>query len=252
MIKSNILIKKKHLPYQLLISFFSLFFGTTVVLGEYKPNKKPSTPKTPTTTTGTRGGCNEKNQTTLTALAPQSQIGQTVSQFPTFSWFVPNSKPLPMEFRLYKYDASNQPQLIEKVKMQSKPGIMQRSLSRDHPGLSINQTYRWQVVIFCNPNRPSTALVTEALVKVVEINPTLKKQLDTTNDAFEKAELFAKSNFWYDALGESFENSNKESVNNYHLSLLEKLANLEKAPQKKRIQNIIVNQRKLLLPDIRW
>jgi hypothetical protein len=245
MIKSNILIKKKHLPYQLLISFFSLFFGTTIVLGEYKPNTKPSTPKTPTTTTGTRGGCNEKNQTTLTALAPQSQIGQTVSQFPAFFWFVPNSKPLPMEFRLYKYDASNQPQLIEKVKMQSKPGIMQRSLSRDQPGLSINQTYRWQVIIFCNPNRPSNALVTEALVKVVKINPTLQKQLDHTNDPYKKAELLAKSNFWYDALDQSFKKSNKESVKNYQLNLLENLASLENPTQKKQIQNIITSQRKL-------
>jgi hypothetical protein len=122
--------------------------------------------------------------------------------------------------------------------MQSKSGIMQRSLSRNHPGLSINQTYRWQVIIFCNPNRPSTALVTEALVKVVQINPTLKKQLATTNDPLEKAELLAKSNFWYDALDESFKNSNKKLVKNYQLNLLENLASLEETSQKKRIQNI--------------
>jgi Domain of Unknown Function (DUF928) len=243
--KLNILIRKKYLLYPLLIVFFSLFFEITIAKAKYKPNTNTTSPKSPTTTTGTRGGCNEQTPTTLTALAPQSQIGQTVSQFPTFSWFVPDSQPLPMEFRLYKYDASNRPQLIEKVKMQSKPGIMQRSLSRDHPGLSINQTYRWQVVIFCNPNRPSTALVTEALVKVIEINPTLKKQVSTTNNALEKVELFAKSNFWYDALGESFKNSNKESVKNHQLNLLENLASLENPPQKKQIQNIIASQRKL-------
>ncbi|MGL6338617.1 MAG: DUF928 domain-containing protein [Waterburya sp.] len=243
----NLLIRKRHLLYQLLISFFSLFLQITIALGEYKPNSKPSAPKSPTTATGTRGGCHGKNTTTLTAFAPQTNIGQTVSQFPTFSWFVPDSQPLPMEFRLYKYDddASNQPQLIKKVKMVSKPGIMQLSLSQNHPGLAINQTYRWQVIIFCNPNRPSTALVTEAIIKVVKISPNLKQRLATTKNTLEKAELFAKSNFWYDALAEGFKNSSKQLGKNQQLKLLETLASLEKSPQKEQILNIINNQKNI-------
>lgn len=237
--KLNLFIKKRYLLYQLLISFLSLFLQITTATGEYKPNPKPSAPKTPTTTAGTRGGCQEKSTTTLTALARQTHTGQTVSQFPTFSWFVPDSQPLPMEFRLYKYDSQQRSQLIEKVKMASKPGIMQYSLPSDRPGLAINQTYRWQVVIFCNPNRPSTALVTEAIVKVVEISPNLKQRLATTNNTLAKAELFAKSNFWYDALAEGFKDSDRQ------LRLLEILASSEASPQKEQIQKIIDNQRKI-------
>ncbi|MEY2832118.1 MAG: hypothetical protein RLZZ574_1376 [Cyanobacteriota bacterium] len=221
--------------------------------GEYKPNPKPSAPKAATTTTGTRGGCHQKSTNTLTALAPQTDIGQTVSQFPTFSWFVPDSQPLPMEFRLYQYDSQQRSrsgggassQLIEKVKMVSKPGIMQHSLPRDRPGLAINQTYRWQIVIFCNPNRPSTALVTEAIVKVVEVSPNLKQKLSTTNNTLTKAELFAKSNFWYDALAEGFKDSNQQLNKNQQLKLLEILASLETSPQTEQIQNIIDNQKKI-------
>jgi hypothetical protein len=217
----------------------------TTATGGYKPNPKPSAPKSPTTTTGTRGGCHDNSTTTLTAFAPQTNIGQTVSQFPTFSWFVPDSQPLPMEFRLYKYDSQGRSQLSEKVKMISKPGIMQRSLPRDRSGLAINQTYRWQVVLFCNPNRPSSALVTEAIVKVVEISPNLKQRLATTNNTLEKAELFAKSNFWYDALAEGFKDSSEQLNKNQQLRLLEILASLETSPQKEQIQNIIDNQRKI-------
>lgn len=243
--KLNLVIKKRHLLYQLLISFFSLLFQITAALGEYKPNPKPSAPKSATTTTGTRGGCHEKTATTLTAIAPQTNTGQTVSQFPTFTWFVPDSKSLPMEFRLYKYESSDRSQLVEKVKLRSQPGIMQHSLSQDRPGLSVNQTYRWQVIIFCNPNRPSTALVTEAIVKVVGMNPNLKQRLFTTNNTLEKAELFAKSHFWYDALAEGFKNSNERSSKNQQLRILEDLATLEKQPQKEQLQNIIDNQRRI-------
>jgi hypothetical protein len=253
--KLNLLIKikKRHLLYQLLIAFLGLFLQMTLAWGGYKPNPKPSAPKSPTTTTGTRGGCHDKSTTTLTAFAPQTNIGQTVSQFPTFSWFVPDSQPLPMEFRLYKYDSQGRSpsgggassQLIEKVKMISQPGIMQHSLPRDRSGLAINQTYRWQVVIFCNPNRPSSALVTEAIVKVVEISPKLKQKLATTNKTLEKAELFAKSNFWYDALAEGFKDSSEQLNKNQQLRLLEILASLETSPQTEQIQNIIDNQRKI-------
>jgi Domain of Unknown Function (DUF928) len=245
MMRLNLLIKKRYLPYQLLISFLSLFFQMATATGEYKPNPEPSAPKTTTTTTGTRGGCHQKSTNTLTALAPQTDIGQTVSQFPTFSWFVPDSQPLPMEFRLYQYDGQERSQLIEKVKMVSKPGIMQHSLPRDRPGLAVNQTYRWQVVIFCNPNRPSTALVTEAIVKVVEISPNFQQKLATTNNTLTKAELFAKSNFWYDALAEGLKNSSKQLSKNQQLRLLEILANSETSPQTEQIQNIIDNQRKI-------
>jgi hypothetical protein len=241
----NFSIKKRYLLYQLLISFLSLFFQMTTATGEYKPNSKPSAPKSPTTTTGTRGGCDEKSTTTLTAFAPQTHTGQTVSQFPTFSWFVPNSQPLPLEFRLYKNDSQGRSQLIKKVKMVSKPGIMEHSLPRDRPSLAINQTYRWQVVIFCNPNRPSTALVTEAIVKVVEISPNLKQRLATTNNTLEKAELFARSNFWYDALAEGFKDSSEQLSKNQKLRLLEILASSETSPQKEQIQHIIDNQRKI-------
>lgn len=254
-IRLTILPKKKHLLYLFLVSFvFSLFFGITIALGAYKPPSKPSSPKIPTTTTGTRGGCQKDNEESLTALAPQVHTGQTVSQYPTFTWFIPDSQPFSMEFRLYKYkyDSSdpkaseaNRPQLVEKVKLPSKPGIMQHSLPRDRPGLSIGQTYRWQVVIFCDPNRPSSAIATEALVQIVEIPPALKKHLSITNDRTKKANLFAKSSFWYDAFAEVSQNSSNQSINNYKFDLLEDLASLEKTPQKEQIQNIVKNQRRI-------
>jgi hypothetical protein len=244
----TILTKKKHLLYLFLISFvFSLL---TVALGAYKPPSKPSAPKSPTTTTGTRGGCQENNKTSLTALAPQIHIGQTVSQYPTFTWFVPDSQPFPMEFRLYNYDSSDRPQLIEKVKLPSKPGIMQYSLSPRRPGLAVGQTYRWQVVIFCDPNRPSSAVATEALVQVVEIAPALRQQLSMANDPIKKSNLLAKFGFWYDAFAEVSQNSNNQSIKNYKFDLLEDLASLEKTPQKEQIQNIVANQSRITWTQI--
>jgi hypothetical protein len=247
--KLKALVKKKHLAYRLLNGFvLGLSLATTTVaLGAYKPPSQPSYPKTPTTTTGTRGGCEEKTETILTSLAPQTHVGQTVSPYPTFAWFVPDSQPLLMEFRLYKYDSGDRPQLVEKVKLQTVPGIMQRSLSRDRPGLSVGQNYRWQVVIFCNPNRPSTALVTEAEVEVVEMPQAFKTALSTTNNLLERAKLYAESGFWYDAFAEVLKSRRKAVTKEYKLNLLEDLAKLEEAGEKERIQLIIENQRQQAL-----
>jgi hypothetical protein len=245
MMKLNVLFHKKHLASKFLSGFvLSLSLATaTVALGAYKPPSKPSFPKSPTTTTGTRGGCEENTQTTLTALTPQIHVGQTVSPYPTFAWFVPDFNPLPMEFRLYKYDSSDRPQLIEKVKLQTSPGIMQRSLSRDKPGLLVGQNYRWQIVIFCNPNSPSSALVTEAEVKRVKMPQNLEQALSTANNSLERSNLYAESGLWYDAFAEVLKSQINTSTKEYKLKLLEDLANLETTAEKERIKLILDSQR---------
>jgi hypothetical protein len=246
LMKLNFLVKKRNLVYKLLSGFvLSLSLATmTVALGAYKPPSKPSFPKSPTTTTGTRGGCEEKTDMTLTALTPQTYVGQTVSAYPTFAWFVPDFQPLPMEFRLYKYDFSGHPQLIEKVKLQTSPGIMQRTLPRNRPGLLVGQNYLWQVVIFCNPNRPSSALVTEAEIEIVEKPQNLKQALSATNKPLERANLYAELGLWYDAFAEVLKNRKNPLTKEYKLKLLEDLARFENTAEKERIRLIIDSQRR--------
>lgn len=228
------------------LAMISLSWATmTVAQPKYTPNPNSPPPKEPTDSTGSRGGCAGDTETKLTALAPQSHVGQTGSTHPTFAWFVPDSQPYPIIFQLYEYDANSNRQLIETINLQSSPGIMTLSLPEEESGLSVGKRYRWQVVILCNPNYPSSALVAEAEIDVVEMPSALKMALAATTDPIERTELYASKGLWYNAFGEVLE-SEKGRTREFTLRLLETLVELENSEaveygreQGKRLNQII-------------
>lgn len=174
---------------------------------------------------GRRGGC-AGDTTTLTVLAPQTHVGQTTSTHPTLAWFVPTDQPMPIELQIYQYGTGTTQTLVKRVNLQSTPGIMQWTLPVDETGLVVGQQYRWQVVLFCNPNRPSSALVAQAELQVVEEPELLRSALASANQPLDRAQQFADAGFWYDALRETLTAPTIE-LTNYQASLLNSLATLE-------------------------
>ncbi|MGB3615376.1 MAG: DUF928 domain-containing protein, partial [Elainellaceae cyanobacterium] len=107
-------------------------------------------------------------------------------------------------------------------------GVTTVSLSETDFSLTPNTTYSWQVVVVCNPNRPSESLIAEANVAVVETPDTLHNALNAADNASDRARLYAEAGFWYDALEETLVGgtSAEESI---QLVLLEDLAAIESA-----------------------
>lgn len=210
----------------------------TGALAEYKPPANQNPPSSRTTSTVARsGGCQGQGGTTLTALAPNSHVGQTSSPRPTFAWFVPDSQSYPLEFRLYQYEPSGDRTKIQAINLQSQPGIMTLSLPEAQLELTVGQRYRWQVVLLCNPNRPSEALVAEADIDVVEMPSALAGELAAKHNSLEKAALYAESGLWYDALGEALQPTARTTLQ----SLLVDLASIEApgSPQSDRLSQIV-------------
>lgn len=195
-------------------------------LADYVPPSEPSSPQESTSSTGRRGGCDGEAETELTALAPQSYVGQTISTHPTFAWFVPDSQPFQVEFRLFEYSSGHR-QPIQDVDLQSSPGIMTWSMPPEQPGLTVGQRYFWQVVVHCNPNRPSSALVAGAELEVVEILADLEMELGTASDGLTRARLYGEAGLWYDAFNEVLAAGQSAAARDARLSLLDDLANLE-------------------------
>ena len=92
---------------------------TTTAVAKYNPPPDQRPPGGYTTSSGSRGVCGVSGGTPLTVLAPQKHVGQTTSTHPTFAWFVPDYKPLPMEFILYQYNPGSAPKLVHKIELQS-------------------------------------------------------------------------------------------------------------------------------------
>ncbi|NEO82490.1 DUF928 domain-containing protein [Moorena sp. SIO4G3] len=244
--------------HRLTIGVVSLFLGmTTVALADYKPPDPPSRPKEPTIISGTRGGCSKNGKAKLTTLAPQEHIGQTVSTHPTFAWFVPDAESLPMKFQLYQVyqdDVNENHQLIQNIELQTTPGIMTHSLSQDELGLSVGQRYFWQVVIICEPNHPSSAIVAQGYIDVVQESPDLKIALAAATNPVDRANIYADRGFWYDGFGEVVGSGDDARHRELKLNLLTDLAKIEAsgnshyASQKsERIKQILEIERKARL-----
>lgn len=198
---------------------------TTTVLAAYNPPKKPSRPNGPVSSNSTRtDGCSGTTETSLTASAPISHFGQTVSQQPIFAWFVPDTKAYPMEFSLYEYSASGKGKEIKSFDFQSQPGIMKFSIPKDKFNFSVGKKYLWQIALLCDTNNPAKDLYTELVIEVVPMPINLASQITQTTNSIERARIYGEAGFWYDALAETLKiPQNKE----FTLKLLEKLGVLE-------------------------
>lgn len=202
------------------ISIISLVLASSnIVFAGYKPPRGQRSPTTRTTTTGSRGGCETNGEASLKVLAPQKHVGQTASTHPTFAWFVPGSKPLPMEFRLYQYNAQGEPQLQRQFQMQSKYGIMTLALPKNQPGLEVGKRYLWQVAILCDSHQPANNLVAMAEIDVIK----MPAQVRFVRNAHANINMLAEAGLWYDALGEALKRGQKDAV----LELMNNLATLE-------------------------
>jgi hypothetical protein len=169
-----------------LLSLMSLSLYTPIAEAKYRP-KKVGRYKGPTIPTGTRGSCDEsKSADRLTPIAPLSHIGQTANPSPNLTWFVPDQKTYPMIIRLW-----NDRNIVWETPLQSQPGLMTQTLPI---ALAPNKIYRWQVVLICNPKRPSQNQVVEIPITYLPLKLTPALTPTAQIAQLSEAEL------WYDAL----------------------------------------------------
>ncbi|NET11120.1 MAG: DUF928 domain-containing protein, partial [Symploca sp. SIO2B6] len=105
-------------------------------------------------------------------------------------------------------------------------GISTVDLSETDVQLEPNTFYRWQVVVVCDPNRPSESIVAEADILVVDPPTALTSTLAATPDPTRQVDIYGIEGFWYDAMGDAialYEVGGKEA----QLALLEDLAMIE-------------------------
>lgn len=177
----------------------------------------------------------------LTVLASQNKMGRTISRHPTFAWFVPpDSASKQTIFTMYELVPGGKFKEVRTMSLQSSPGVMKVSpLSESEPGLDVGKEYSWQVVILCNPDSPSSALVDGGKIQVVEMPPTLQSQLDNAVNSAEKANIYAEAGLWYDALAEALKLAEPSKLGDVGSALLKDLAKREAAETPpERIKNL--------------
>jgi hypothetical protein len=164
----------------------------------------------------------------LTLLAPQNHLGQTISRRPTFAWFLRGSGSFEVKFAIYELLQGGDLKEIYTNSFQSSSGIMKlASFSKDELGMEMGKDYFWRVIVYCEPGKPSIGFDEWASIKVVEMPPALPSQLDEAATSAEKANIYAEAGLWYDALSEALNLTQASQLGELGSALLEDLAGWE-------------------------
>lgn len=208
-------------------------------LGEKLPNQwefsPPSAPTNPVPTNregaATRGGQQEclQGSESLTALVPASGVGETAAEYPTFSWYMPQTSASAMEFVLrdakgndiYKshyalasfaaYPGSsaalsrigriNSTSPTPRVDRVSASRIMSLTLPAfaNLSPLEIGQEYSWSLALICDPNERAKDIIVGGAIKRVTSNPSLSGRIQQATPE-ERVALYADARLWYETL----------------------------------------------------
>ena len=154
---------------------------------------------------GTRGDCTD-NARKLTAIVPQ-EMGETISEYPTFSWALPETQATSAEFLLI--DPTTNTEIYKtSFPVTGQAGIISIAIPKETnvQPLALNKDYKWQFAVTCD--KPESSLesmgdnshnaTTEGLIRRVEASAQLKRQIKGQSPA-EQAAIYAREGIWFDA-----------------------------------------------------
>ncbi|MEG4205649.1 DUF928 domain-containing protein [Microcoleus sp. Pol7_A1] len=149
---------------------------------------------------GTRGLECPTATAALTALIPQSTMGQTISAKPTFFYYLPVALDKTVEFEL----ADERDKTLYKKSFRmvtSRAGIVSVSLGSDDnsPALEVGKNYQWYFTIKCNPKNTTDDVLVSGWINRTALAPNVKTQLDRSLDRA-KLSIFAQQSLWYEYL----------------------------------------------------
>ena len=190
------------------------------VFAGYTPPSDARIPRSDHTGGGVRGCGGE-----IAALAPRLQsVGYSLSNRPTFVWYVLSDEVQPIEFHLYRYqpDGALEEVFINAIG-QSTQGYMAYTLPSDQADLQVGETYLWQVMLYCDQNLEEIDAWSTADIEVVAPASELA---GLPNDPLQRAQAYAQSGYWYEAIAAVY-NTTSPEAKTFRQSLLLDLAEVE-------------------------
>ncbi|MFB2772530.1 DUF928 domain-containing protein [Pelatocladus sp. BLCC-F211] len=136
----------------------------------------------------------------MTALVPPTNIGLTISERPTFWFYIPYqpTSTNPVEFLLL--NENNKEAYKTTLQLTNTPGIISITLPQNSPALESGKKYNWVLSFICDPENRLKDTFVKGYIERVSINSNLKNQLERVSTPREQILLFAENSLWYDAL----------------------------------------------------
>lgn len=135
---------------------------------------------------GVRGDdCVAVDTSELSALIPTNNVWTTLSEQPTFLWYVPGTKAKTAEFVILDRNDEEIHQKILDLSKDNTGTIIQETLPED-VSLVPGEVYTWQFSLICNPRRRSGDIFIEGWIEQVDFQDR-DAELDELKTNLEKA-----------------------------------------------------------------
>ena len=138
----------------------------------------------------------------LAALIPQSNVGKTLEERPTFWFYLPFGRsPQVQTARFMLLDESLNPVLPAPIPVTMPPegGIVSFQLPETVPPLQVGQSYNWHFSVICNTDVPSANPRLSGWVERVAPPVDLNRQLANTLPQNQHT-VYAASDLWFDTI----------------------------------------------------
>lgn len=137
--------------------------------------------------------------TPLTALVPDNNLGLTITDSPTFWFFVPRLPATARSGEFVLQDEKHNDVYRTPFRLPEKPGVVSIRLpSSPQSSLKRDQMYRWYFQIYCQPQTTSVYFWVEGWVKQVALNSSLESQLEAAKPR--EYITYAENGIWHEAV----------------------------------------------------
>ncbi len=146
-----------------------------------------------------RGGCASSNQLSLTALVPKTKVGRTISDYPTFFFYLPQTEAQLAEFILL--DQSGNQIYKQTLTISNLSGTIGISIpaNKNVPPLEVGKSYTWNFTVICDAQDRSSDQMEIGTVRRVELSADIRSELEKA-DPRQKTVIYAQNGIWQDAL----------------------------------------------------
>ncbi|MDQ2099432.1 MAG: DUF928 domain-containing protein [Tychonema bourrellyi B0820] len=141
----------------------------------------------------------EKGKIKLTPLVPKNKIGRTVSEYPVFFFYLPQTDAKQAEFIL---EDENRQQIYQTtLNINNSSGVIRVSIptNKNVSPLQIDKNYTWSIALICDDIDRSADVLEKGIVRRVELSADIRSQLQKADPRL-KAVIYAQTGIWQDAL----------------------------------------------------
>jgi hypothetical protein len=145
------------------------------------------------------GNCENFPEASFTALVPKNKIARTVSDYPTFFFYLPQPNAELAEFILE--DENGNLIYAQALTIKNLSGVISVSIpaNANVPPLEVGKNYIWKFSLVCDREDRLSDKVERGFVRRVELSADILGELENA-DPRQKTFIYAKNGIWQEAL----------------------------------------------------